>query len=78
MGAGGEGGAREGGDMYSAAADLHCRTAKAKAPLQSGCPPVTKMPSPFWYKEGTFHMGDLFPAFRGTKDGQNVLVLAAS
>lgn len=44
MGAGGEGGAREGGDMYSAAADLHCRTAKAKAPLQSGCPPVTKMP----------------------------------
>lgn len=43
MGAGGEGGAREGRDMHTAAADLHCRTAKAKAPLQSGCPPVTKI-----------------------------------
>ena len=27
-------------------------------------------------REGTFHMGDLSPAFRGTKEGQSVLAMA--
>ena len=44
----------------------------------SSLSPVTRMPPPFWYKEGTFHLRDLFPAFRGTKEGQNVLILVAS
>ena len=30
-----------------------------------------------WCSEGTLHAGDLFPAFRETKEGQGVLVLAA-
>lgn len=31
----------------------------------------------YWYREGIFHVGGLFLAFRGTKEGQNVLLAPA-
>lgn len=38
---------------------------------------VTRMPLPSWYREGSFHMGDLSPALRGTKEGQRTLFALA-
>ena len=32
-------------------------------------------PSASQYREGTFHVGDLFPAFKGRKEDQSVLLL---